>query len=121
MRPTKYNEEILKKTNDYLMKSITETDTHPTIIELSLILGVDDDTIVEWCKIYKEFSASIKAIKKLQEQRLQFNGLNGKFNNTMSIFLLKCNHGYIETSRQEITGRDGEPLSGFNIKINKEK
>lgn len=33
----------------------------------------------------------------------------------MNIFLLKVNHGYVETDRRELTGRDGRDLEGVVV------
>lgn len=63
----------------------------PTVDGLCLYLGIDDDTYVEWCKKYKEFSASTKALMKMQKNQLIDDGLYGgkEVNSSMAVFLLK--------------------------------
>lgn len=108
----KYNQGMVDKVNDYYEECKANIDRFPTMDELSLYLGVNDNTMVEWCAKEEraDFKDAIGRVKKLQAGRLQELGLRGKYNPTMAIFLLKVNHGKIETSRQEISGRDGEPV-----------
>ena len=113
-RPTKYNEEIPQRVREYISDYKINNKELPTYEELANLLDVNVDTIHEWKKHHEDFSDSLKGLLDLQKQRLMVNGLKGVFNPTMSIFLLKANHGMIETSRQEITGKDGEQLVGFN-------
>ena len=79
-------------------------------------VNINTDTIWEWMKKYPDFSDAIKRkITDWQKECLIENGLYDKdTNSTMAIFLLKTNHGMIETERRELTGKDGEKL---NIKI----
>lgn len=125
-RPTKYNEKMLQKAKAYYLSFIEAEpfldedqkiknpryNYPPYIEELSLELDVDDDTIVEWSKIHKDFSATIKKIKKLQKLRLYDKSMQ-KSSTTGAIFQLKVNHGMIETSKTDITS-GGETIVGFN-------
>jgi len=91
----------------------------PTIEGLAISLGVNTDTIVEWEKKYPEFSATIKELKEKQKNQLINDGMYGgkEVNSTMAIFILKCNHGMIETERKMLVGADGKDLKGL-IKVN---
>lgn len=126
-RPTKYNEDMLAKTKAYYL-SYKEAEPFingdnklpnpkfkypPYIEELSLELDVDEDTIGSWGKKFPEFLGTIKRIKTLQKLRLLHSSM-AKSSTTGSIFQLKVNHNMIETNRQELTGKDGEQLVGFN-------
>ena len=102
--PTKYNEEMLAKAKDYVKRGMVKENGFASIEELSLILGVNDDTIVEWTKKHEEFSATIKRLKVLQKQRLMSLGLDSTYNTAMSIFLLKANHGMMETEKRILDG-----------------
>ena len=79
--------------------------------------GFSDEDIAEWAHKYPEFSRAIKKIEDAQENQLIDDGMYGgkEVNAAMAIFLLKANHGKIETSRTELTGKDGNTL---NITIN---
>ncbi len=141
-RPTKYNEEILQKANVYLESFIFPKEIEievqidkkdgqaiygmkkfpnpklsavPYIEELAFELEVDDDTIVEWAKIYPDFSATIKRVKQLQKVRLLDKTLD-KFSATGAIFQLKVNHAMIETNRTDFTS-GGKQIVGFNYLI----
>lgn len=109
-RPTKYNESMVATAEAYYERTLSILNDMPTMEELALELGVDGDTLVEWAKEKPEFSAAIKRVKELQKQKLQTMGLFNRVNPTMAIFLLKTNHGFIDTSRQEVSGRDGGPV-----------
>lgn len=95
-RPTKYVPEVIfPLIEEYIQSCGKEQMELPTIEGLSLKLGVNDDTIVEWGKIYPEFSATIKKILAKQKVQLMNDGMYGgkEVNPAMAIFLLKVNHG----------------------------
>lgn len=108
----KWNIDMVNKVDEYYDACLADTDRLPTMDELSLYLGVNDNTMVEWCAIPErsDFKDAIARVKKLQAVRLQTMGVKGKYNAAMSIFLLKVNHGKVETTRQELTGQDGGPI-----------
>jgi hypothetical protein len=129
-RPTLYSEEKLVLAKEYLQKCkgmlvVSEGFDPPkqikidvpSISALAAELEVARETIWDWCKDEdkKEFSNTINAIFALQEASLVENGLIGKFNPTMSIFLLKSNHGYIETEKRILAGDKENPLEGLIV------
>ena len=115
-RPTKYSPTYIKICEDYIKSCGREATELPTVEGLSLLLHVDDDQINEWSKKYPEFHAAIKALKDKQKNQLINDGMYGgkEVNSTMAIFLLKVNHGMIETEKRILAGDHDEPL---NIKI----
>jgi hypothetical protein len=119
-RPTKYSDEILRKTEEYFQKSYGKVDGKfriPFIEELALELNVDEDTVVEWMNkknddsslVYPEFSATYRRIFLLQKLRLKQAGLRGK-SQSFIIFLLNSNHGMVSAEKQILTGEKTEPL-----------
>lgn len=70
-----------------------------TIIGLACHMGIHKDTLFEYAKMEK-YSDSYKKALSYAENDLVKNSINGKYNSTVSIFLLKNNHGY--TDKQEI-------------------
>lgn len=110
-RPSKFNEGMIQKAKDYLAECMIGTEIVnkkgekvrtkklPLIEELARLCGVDGDTIVEWCSKNEDFSAAIKAIKNLQKERIILKGFSAS-NPTFSIFMLKANHGMMETEKQ---------------------
>lgn len=103
-RPTKYDDEVLVKTEEYFKRA-----TFPTIEGLSLSLDLDTDTINEWIdkegKYYKpQFSVTVRKLLARQSHELQEKGLTGEFNAQMSKFLLSANHNKREKS--DVTTND---------------
>lgn len=132
-RPTKYNEEMLAKTEAFFQRyfhapKTIETITHdkdgkeikvvlpnpeyykpPYKEQLALELDIDDETIIEWGKIYPEFSAIIKKIEQLQRVRL-YDLTFEKNSATGSIFQLKVHHGMVETEKRILAGDEENPI-----------
>lgn len=103
-RPSKYNERMLKIAQDYLMKCRGDIDGKPRmpfIEELAMLCNVDDKTINTWTEEENntEFRATINKLKNLQKLRTIQRGFNAK-NPTFAIFMLKANHGMMETEKQ---------------------
>jgi hypothetical protein len=105
-QPTKYSEEVIPKIDEYLEGE----KTIPTREGFACFINVNDDTLVEWEKVHPEFSAAVKRITQIQKVDLVKGGLTQKFNPTMSIFLLKANHGMIETEKRILAGDKDNPL-----------
>jgi len=84
--------------DDYYLKC-QESEEPFTIIGLAVHMGISKDTIIEYGK-NPEFSDSYKKAMALAEKSLVHNALTGGYNPTVSIFLLKNNHGYKD--KQEI-------------------
>jgi hypothetical protein len=116
-RPTKFNLQVIPKIDEYIATTGTQQMCIPTIEGFARYIGVNVDTVRHWqrSKINTAFSASIKKILDIQKEQLMNDGLYGgkEVNSTMAIFLLKVNHGMIETNKQEITGELGiKPILG---------
>ena len=94
-RPSKYNEQLQKKADQYVDKH-EMIDDLITIEGLALELKINTDTVNEWKKIHDDFSATVKRIKAIQKNALMKKGLQNEWNPTMAIFLLKANHGLID-------------------------
>jgi hypothetical protein len=117
-RPLKYPDEdiLIQKTKEYIATTGREQTSLPTIEGLALYLDLDDERISEYAKRYSKFHATIKALKAKQKGQLMDDGLYGgkEVNSTMAIFLLKVNHGMIETEKKLLGNINGESLT-FNI------
>lgn len=111
-RPTKYNDEILAKAQDYVENYQNYGDILPTVEGLSLVLDITRDTIWRWAKDDErpEFSDTLAKLAARQKQELFFKGLTGEYNSTIAKLGLSCNHGMIEKSAQELSGPDGGPV-----------
>lgn len=108
-RPTKYNEEIQRKADEYINGFLNNKDI-PYIEELALLLDIDEDTVGNWSKEYPIFFGTVKKIKLMQKFRLQKISYDKDYNPSGSIFQLKANHGMIETEKRiveaEVKGVD---------------
>ena len=69
-------------------------------------------TAYAWEKEYPEFSDTLELIKTKQKEFLTEIGIFGgkKINANIVALFLKANHGMIEVTRQELTGKEGESL-----------
>lgn len=106
-RPTKYKEAMVKQVGIYVDARLG-TRKLVTLAGLAVELGIHRETILEWEKIHPEFSDVIKRLREVQRDQLQCEGVQGKFNPTMCIFLLKNHHAFVD--RHEHTGAGGEGI-----------
>jgi len=104
-RPTKYNEEMLAKTRDYILNFHKYDDLIPSIASLSLHLEVNRSTLYEWADKYEEFSNMLEALNKSQEKFLLRGGLSGDFNATIAKLVL-AKQGYSDKQEIEQTNKN---------------
>lgn len=95
-RPPIYNEEMPPKVGEYIDNCIGAEEV-PTTAGLSLYIGVNKDTIVEWSKTHDDFSVSYKFMMAFQEDDVWQNALHGKYNSNIAKLMLH-NHGYSDKS-----------------------
>lgn len=141
-RPTKYNEDILTKTKEYISscedkKEIRykpkikdgidtgETEAYlvditkiPTIEGLAYYLEINKTTIYEWCKVHEEFSNVIGDLQSKQANALINKGLSGDYSPVIAKVLL-TKHGYRDSLEQ--TGADGGAIKIEGIEISVRK
>lgn len=117
-RPTKYSEDILSKTQQYIdscedvedqvVSGESEKFTAykvrlrvklPTIEGLAYFLRVHKDTIFEWEKVHDEFSDLLNILRGKQFQELVNKSLAGDYNPAITKLLLS-KHGYAD--KQEV-------------------
>lgn len=82
-----------------------------TLYNWSSACNISDSYLTELGKTHSEINELIKEFKVAQEHQLESNGLSGKFNSIMSIFLLKAKHGYMETDKRILTGDKDNPVT----------
>lgn len=95
MRPTKYNEKILKKSNDYLENYQNHNHPFPSVVGLSRVLKIAHSAIKRWGndKDKPEFKATLEQIKDEQHLQLIHNGILSKYNAAITKLMLH-NFGY---------------------------
>jgi len=79
----------------------------PTIEGLAVHLIVARSTLYKWGDTYPKFSDILEQLKAAQASQLIQKGLKNEYNASITKLML-TKHGY--TDRQEVTGKDGEPL-----------
>lgn len=116
-RPTKYNDEILEKAEDYIKNYITYGDQIPMIDGLALELGIHRDTINDWEKKYPEFSDIVRTLMTHQGRKLMNGSLSGEFREKTATLALSSNHGLVTKTAQDITSSDGSVQFPTRIEI----
>lgn len=126
-RPTKYNEDMPAKVDEYLAECKvwwdefhktrgTSSDTFERIVNVKLpmvqgfadYIDVSVDTLYEWKSKYPDFSDALDKIMKRQHNMLAEGGVAGYFNPTITKLMLSNNHGYREKS--DVT-TDDKPIT----------
>lgn len=102
---------------EYLETCIADPHLLPTIEGLALKLNVSCDAIEKWSKKFLVIRQIRDRIILMQKDRLMNNVVfGGKFSNAGGgIFLLKANHGMVETSRNLVGNADGSNLEALKI------
>ena len=97
-RPSKYQDSFIEELDRYLATTGKEQTTLPTKQGFALWLDVDDETLNEWAKEHKEFSATLRRLMLLQGEQLINDGIYGgkEVNATIVKLLLQNNHGMKE-------------------------
>ena len=105
-RPSKYDPSFVQAVDEYIATTGREQTSLPTKQGLALWLNVDTDTLVEWAKIYPEFSVALKMLMNKQGEQLINDGIYGgkEVNATIVKLLLQNNHGMKE--RNDVTTKD---------------
>jgi len=120
-RPTKYKKEFVKKVYEYLETCVDEDYDYlrsesvggrsyekrirvnlPSRAGLAIYLGVHEEAIQDWCKLYPDFSVSVKSIDVKQKEILARKSLSGDYNATIAKFLLSANHGLSENTNSTV-------------------
>ena len=126
-RPTKYKPEYCEELIEFFTRDLYTVDDEgkvrpnalPTLEAFSDLIGVDTDTLAEWGRVHPEFSGAVKRAKAKQADMLANGGLRGVYKETMSIFLLKNNHGYTDKVEQTHQGPDGGDIKqAVSLNIN---
>lgn len=121
-RPTKLTDELREKADSYLSYCYAE-DEIPSSVGLALFLDVSKSTIYKWADEDDSFSDTLSKIQGTQERLLFHNGLNGKYNSTITKLMLS-NHGYSDTSKVDHTTKGKElptPILGGTSAISREQ
>lgn len=102
-RPTIYGDDVQAIADQWLEQKI-ENKEIAWLEELCISLYISEDTLWHWANdtddknnlIKPKFSETIARALAWQKMILKNNGISGKFNGRMSMFLLSANHDTIE-------------------------
>lgn len=122
-RPTEYNDELQAKADAWL-KQRMDGGKITWLEELAIELGVTDRTLERWASetgvdgelTKPKFCRTYDTLMQWQKMVLKNNGITGKFNPRMSMFLLSANHETVEKkeNRTDIT-TGGKPIDMTGI------
>lgn len=106
-----YGEGKLKLAREYVAKfadgesykTLKPKQVIPSIEGLAIAMGINRDTVNQWCKDAdkSDFSDIVKGMMDLQASYLVANGLDNTFNASISKLLL-TKHDYIEKTQSDI-------------------
>lgn len=107
-RISDYKPELVEKAWAYVNGGWAEIgDRVPTIAGLACEIGISRETCYEWSKHEdKVFSDILRKIAQVQERQLVNNGLEGKFNPSITKMML-TKHGYSDRVENDHTSSDG--------------
>jgi len=110
-RPSKYNDDTVKKAKEYLEGIEKSDEAVPTVAGLSLALDVCRDTVYDWAgqEDKAEFSYIVKRLLAKQELMLASKGLEGDFNASMAKLMLS-KHGYSEKQDVNLGNQGDQPF-----------
>lgn len=108
-RPTKYKKRFIKEAEKYLQECKNARKV-PFLEEFSGRIGASEDSIKRWTEANEEFCGAVDRIMDHQRLALKTLGLKSP---AVIIFLLKANHGMIETEKIQHEGRGGGPIESI--------
>ena len=111
-RPQEYNQDYIDKAKEYLENIGKDL---PSIEGLAVFLEIHRSTIYDWKDKFADFSDILEKLLALQAEKLMNNGLQGKWNATISKLIL-TKHGYSDKSETDLTSK-GEKLEPTVINI----
>ena len=114
--PTKYNEEIQAKADEYLTKWEGLKEAVPTIAGLCLYIDTPKTTMFDWGKKFPEFSTTLGKVQLTQEHTLVNKGLKNEINANIGKFMM-YNHGYKEKTEQDLMSSDGSMKQPTKIQL----
>jgi hypothetical protein len=116
-RPTKYDAEVLEKTEDYLTNyNAKYGDAFPSVVGLCKAIERSRSIIYDWAKDKdkSEFSDMLAQINEIQEQVILNNSIKNEFNAAISKLVLG-KHGYHDKADNTLSGPNGGPIETTSI------
>jgi len=93
-RPTKYNQAIQDKAEEYLSSYLKLGELVPTVVGLAIHMDVATNTVYNWATEEKpNFLRIFTRVEQLQHRGLVNGGLSGEYNPAITKMML-THHGY---------------------------
>ena len=101
-RPSKYDDETVKKTLNYIKNHADFGDVVPNVAGLCCELGITKVTAYDWSSQDEkaDFSYTLDLLQQKQERLLLSGGLSGNTNSAITKLML-CNHGYSDKPQDD--------------------
>ncbi|MBI4080441.1 MAG: hypothetical protein HY430_01570 [Candidatus Levybacteria bacterium] len=109
-RPTEYTTDLPDKLRSYT-KDCLSKQRIPWIEEFCNNNEISDRTLRDWCKAHDELGKAREHLMMVQRMILKQLCISKGTHAAGPIFLLKANHGFIETEKVQHTGPEEEPLT----------
>jgi len=112
-RPSEYTPQVIDELNEYLKEAVPQNMKIPTVEGIALRLGISKKTLYNWGDEHIEFLHALEELKMRQKEVLTETGIFGgkEINQAIVALLLKVNHDMIETTRTELGGINGQPIT----------
>jgi hypothetical protein len=105
VEPYEYKEVVITLRNGGTLEKVERHPARlPTMERFASDIGVNGDTLVEWSKRHRAFSAAYARAKALQKDILITNGLQGLYNGPFAIFVAKNATDMEDKTEQDHTG-----------------
>lgn len=109
-RPTEYKTDLPDKLRSYT-KDCLSKQRIPWLEEFCNNNEISDRTLRDWCKTQEEMSEAREHLMMVQRMILKQLCISKGTHAAGPIFLLKANHGFIETEKIQHVGMTEEPLT----------
>ena len=93
-QPTKY-------TKTFAANWLKHVESGMGLIEASHKMGITHDALLDWIPIHSDIKSTHKKAKEIVENRIITSADAGQMNPAWAMFRLKCNHGYVESDKQQ--------------------
>ena len=106
-RPTKYNQAIQDKAEEYLSSYLKLGELVPTVVGLAIHMDVATNTVYNWATEEKpNFLRIFTRVEQLQHRGLVNGGLSGEYNPAITKMML-THHGYSDKQQVDLSSTDG--------------
>lgn len=93
--PSRYTKKYIDALAEEIMQWFEENENEMHLVSFCAEKGIPKQNMSEFSKKNRKFSEALKRVKTISEARILANAYKMR-NPTMSIFDLKCNHGWVD-------------------------